>query len=155
MTDGATVGRMWEEHRVAQVINTLFVSTDRRDWARVRGCFAPRVAFDMSSLGGGPEEQVSADQIAAGWEAGLKPIDSVHHQIGNMSIAVTGTEATASCYGIAYHYRRATSGRNTRLFVGTYDIRLQLQDATWRIDRFRFNLRFIDGNTELEREPRP
>jgi hypothetical protein len=38
------------------------------------------------------------------------------------------------------------------VFVGGYDFHL-LQDGEWRIDLFRFNLKFIDGNVELEREP--
>lgn len=52
---------------------------------------------------------------------------SVHHQVGNLSIRCGEREATASRYGIAYHYRPTKSGRNTRVFV--------------------------DGNRELEKEP--
>ncbi len=153
MAEDAAVRSLVERDRVAEVINTLFVATDARDWARVRRCFAPVVTFDMTSLAGGSAEQLSPEQIAMGWETGLRPIESVHHQTGNLSIACTATEATASCYGIAYHYRRTKSGSNTRLFVGSYDFHLRLQDAAWRIDLFRFNLKFVDGNLQLEKEP--
>ncbi len=83
---------------------------------------------------------------------GLRPLQAVHHQIGNFRIELRGGEATTFCYGIASHYRLTRSGRNTRVFVGTYDFHLQLQDNHWRIDQFRFNLKYLDGNTALERE---
>jgi SnoaL-like protein len=144
--------RLVERGRIADVINTLFVATDARDWPRVRGCLATPVTFDMASAGAGPAAQKTPQEITAAWEAGLKPIESVHHQTGNLSIDCRETEATASCYGIAYHHRRTRSGRNTRVFVGSYDLHLRLHDGAWRIDLFRFNLKFIDGNVDLEKE---
>ena len=141
-----------ERERIASVINAIFVATDARDWARVRGTLAPRVTLDMTSMTGGEPQQLSPEEIAAGWESGLRPIEAVHHQVGNMAITCGGTDASASCYGIAYHYRRTVSGRNTRTFVGSYDFHLRQQDGDWRIDLFRFNLKFIDGNVDLERD---
>jgi hypothetical protein len=149
----ADLRRLIERSRIAEVINSLFVGTDLRDWKRVRGCFAEQVTFDMTSLVGGEPTRRSPQEITAGWEAGLKPIESVHHQVGNLSVDVRGAEATASCYGIAYHHRRTKSGRNTRLFVGSYDFHLRLDSGGWRVDMFRFNVKFVDGNLELEKEP--
>ncbi len=40
---------------------------------------------------------------------------------------------------------------HTRVFVGSYDFGLRRQDGRWRIDRFRFNLKYLDGNLELEK----
>jgi SnoaL-like protein len=144
-----------ERERVAAVINALFIATDRRDWKQVKACFAPSVLFDMTSLAGGQPAHLTPGEIAAGWETGLKPIEAIHHQTGNVSVWCKGHEATGSCYGIAYHFRRTRSGRNTRVFVGSYDFHLQRQGDSWKIDLFRFNLKFIDGNLELEKEPGP
>jgi hypothetical protein len=155
MGEADAVRTLTERNRVADLITTLFVATDARDWDRVRGCFAEQVNFDMTSLAGGAPAQLSPQQIAAGWESGLKPIESVHHQVGNLSIDVHATDASASCYGIAYHYRRTRFNRNTRVFVGSYDFHLRLQDGRWRIDLFRFNVKFVDGNVDLEKEPGP
>ena len=82
---------------------------------------------------------------------GLRTLDAVHHQAGNYRVDVGGAEASAFCYGIATHYRRTKSGRNTRTFVGSYDFRLVRQSGEWRITAFRFNLKYIDGNVELEK----
>lgn len=135
---------------IIERIDELFLATDARAWDRVRDCFTPEVTFDMSSLTGQPAQRVSSASIAAGWEQGLAPIESVHHQSGNHVVALAGDEATASCYAIALHYRKTTSGRNTRMFVGSYDYHLLRDGETWRIDVFRFNLKFIDGNAALE-----
>jgi hypothetical protein len=36
------------------------------------------------------------------------------------------------------------------MFVGNYDVHLTRNDGKWRIDLFRFNLEFIEGNRDLE-----
>jgi SnoaL-like protein len=141
-----------EREQVAAVINSLFVATDRRDWKQVEACFARSVLFDMTSLAGGQPAHLAPREIIEGWETGLKPIEAIHHQTGNLSVWCSGDEATASCYGIAYHFRRTASGRNTRVFVGSYDFHLRRQGDTWKIDLLRFNLKFIDGNLELDKE---
>jgi len=151
-TDG--LRELLERQRVAEVVNTLFVATDAREWDRVKGCFAPVVMFDMTSVAGGTEQELTPEAIASAWRTGLEPIEAVHHQTGNLTVACRGQEANATCYGIAYHYRRTATGRNTRVFVGSYDFHLVLAGGAWRIDRFRFNVRFIDGNLALEAEPK-
>jgi len=153
MSDDAAVRDLVETDRIGQVLNTLFVGTDARAWDRVRGCFGEKVVLDMTSLGGGSPSTLSPAEIAAGWESGLAPIESVHHQTGNLSVRVDGAEASASCYGIAYHYRRTRSGRNTRVFVGSYDFHLRRREDGWKIDLFRFKVKFVEGNLELEKEP--
>ncbi len=143
---------LWEKDRIVDTLNQLFICTDQRDWAGVRETLAASVLMDMTSLTGGQPSQMSSEQVAAGWEEGLRPIEAVHHQVGNYRVTVRGAEATAFCYGIASHFRRTRSGRNTRVFVGSYDLHLRLVSDRWRIDRFRFNLKYLDGNAELERD---
>ena len=139
--------------QVIDRLNTLFISTDSRDWAGVRSCFAPTVHFDMTSLAGGEPVILTPEAIALAWEQGLASIEGVHHQAGNYRVSLDGEEANAFCYGIAMHYRPTRSGRNTRTFVGTYELKLRVIGGEWRITSFRFNLKFLDGNIELEKEP--
>jgi len=60
------------------------------------------------------------------------------------------SEADRFCYGIAYHYLPNPTDRNTRVFVGSYDLHLVIGDGGWKSDKFKFNLKFIDGNKDLE-----
>ena len=139
-----------DQTKIIETINRLFIGTDNRDWMLVRSCFAPRVLFDMSSLGAGEPKHLSPDDIVAAWETGLKPLKAIHHQAGNYLVEVNGTNAEAFCYGIATHYLPNKSNKNTRTFVGSYEFELQKNSGRWRIAKFKFNLQYIDGNPDLE-----
>lgn len=139
-----------DKDAIGDAINRLFVGTDNRDWAMVRAALAPRLHVDMTSVAGGAPSEIEGTELAAMWETGLRPIQAVHHQTGNLRIAVDGDAAEAYCYGTATHYRPTASSRNVRTFVGSYDFRLARLDGAWRITLFRFNLKYLDGNLQLE-----
>ena len=142
---------MDDREQIIDVITRLFVGTDRRDWEAVMNCFERHVLFDMTSLAGGEPATLTPQQIVDGWDAGLEPMKHVHHQAGNFLVDVRGDSAHAFCYAIAYHFRETKSGQNTRAFVGSYDFDLHRRDG-WRIGTFKFNLKFIEGNPNLERD---
>jgi hypothetical protein len=121
----------------------------------VQHCLAPSVLLDMTSLAGGVPQHVTPEAITAMWDEGLHLMQAVHHQIGNLRVTVTDDRATAFCYGIATHYRPTPSGRNVRTFVGSYDLGLVLIGSEWRIDEFRFTLKYLDGNLDLEHDTVP
>ena len=141
-----------DRESVAEVVNTLFVAVDNRDWATARACLADSVHFDVTSLGAPAPQELSPEQITSAWESGLAPLEAVHHQSGNFLIRVAGDQAECFCYGVALHYRRVRSGNNTRRFVGSYEYRLARRDGRWRITQFKFNAKFVDGNLTLEQE---
>jgi hypothetical protein len=150
MTMLDAVTGLLQRELVEAVIHELFLATDRKDWAAVERLFARQVRFDMSSAGGGPERTVTPDAIVAGWRTGLAAVEHVHHQTGNFVVHIDGDAARVFCYGIAYHYRSRRDGRNTRVFVGSYHFELGRLEDAWRIGAMRFNLKFIDGNHDLE-----
>src|SRR5271169_3145653 len=134
---------------VADTVTRLFVNTDERNWQGVADCFAPKVLFDMSSLSASRPSKVSSKKIVDQWTAGLRGLTAVHHQIGNVLVNVEGEEAGAFCYATATHYFPNPTGNDTRTFVGTYDFHLVKGSDGWRIDMFRFNLKFTEGNALL------
>lgn len=146
---GSEAGALAEREEVADTVTRLFVNTDERNWEGVSECFAPRVLFDMSSLTGGKPSRVSPKKIVDQWESGLRGLAAVHHQAGNMLVKVEGEEASAFCYATATHYFPNPTGNDTRTFVGTYDFHLGRGEDGWRIDAFRFNLKFTMGNPLL------
>lgn len=140
-----------EKERVIDTVNRLFINTDNRDWPKVKALFTPRVLFDMTSLAGGQPATILPQEIVDGWDKGLKALKAIHHQAGNYLVDIKDNEATAFCYGVAWHYLPNRTNRNTRTFVGSYDFHFVKQDGEWKIDRFKFNLKFIDGNPDLEK----
>ena len=142
--------RLLEKDAVITTLNRLFRSVDDKDWKQAEVCLAPHVLLDVTSLAGGEPENTTGAAIVDGWREGLGHLEAIHHQAGNYEVEVHGEAATATCYGIAYHYLPNPSGENTRVFVGTYNFHLEKTGGRWRIDRFTFNLKFIDGNQNLE-----
>lgn len=139
-----------EKDEVKEVVNRLFVSTDNRDWGTVSRLFAPEVLFDMTSMAGGNPVTLTPQEIVASWEKGLKPLKAIHHQAGNYIVNVSQNAAEVFCYGIASHYLPNKTNQNTRIFVGSYNFHLIKEGDDWKINKFKFNLKFIDGNPELE-----
>ncbi len=140
-----------DKDKIIDVITRLFISTDKRDWPAVKTLFAPSVLFDMTSLTGGRPVTSTPQEIVYGWDKGLKPLKDIHHQVGNFLVDVGSSEASAFCYGIAWHYLPNRTNKNTRTFIGSYNIHLVKLEGLWKIDQFKFNLKFIDGNRELEK----
>jgi hypothetical protein len=136
--------------RITGVINNLFIFTDNRDWMNVEKCFADQVHFDMTSTGAESVLMLSPKQITDMWDEGLRNIDAVHHQTGNLKIDVKDEKAVAFCYGTASHFKKTSSGKNTRTFVGSYNFHLMKKNDDWLIDSFKFNLKYVDGNLKLE-----
>lgn len=138
-----------DQSDVAKTINTLFIETDNRNWGAVRATFADTALFDMTSMVGGQPVRLSSQNIVDAWDQELKPLQAIHHQTGNSIVTVNGLEAEAFCYGIASHNLPNANNQNTRTFVGSYDFHLLKQGQSWKIDGFRFNSKYIDGNKEL------
>jgi hypothetical protein len=137
-----------DRERVIEAVTTLFVSIDNRDWDAVRSCFTNKVLFNTTLTEGKPEI-LSSDQIIQDWQEGLECLEAIHHQIGNFLVKFHENEAVVFCYGIAYHYLPNRSNRNTKLFVGSYDLTLVPQDGGWKITTFTFTSKFVAGNLKL------
>ena len=138
---------------VVELINKLFVYTDSQQWNKlVKEVFKERVLFDMTSLGSGPAKEMTAVAICDLWRKGFAGIDHVHHQSGNFIVDFNeaGIEADVFCYASASHYKeRATQG-TTRGFIGSYNFHASFTDLGWRLDSFKYNLKYITGNEELK-----
>jgi hypothetical protein len=145
-----TISTLLEKDQIIEIVTKLFVFTDQLNWPEVLKCFAGEVFFDQQSLTGEEPMLMDSNDIVDAWDAGLKPLDAVHHQVGNFIVDIESDTADVFCYGIASHYLPNKSNENTRVFVGSYDFHLTRESGSWTIDKFRFNLKYIDGNPNLE-----
>jgi hypothetical protein len=84
------------------------------------------------------------------WRAGFEGLDAVHHQAGHYLIDVTKDEASLFGYAIATHFKKSAQKGKTRMFVGSYDLKAIRTRLSWRLTQFKYNLKYIDGNTTLE-----
>jgi len=143
------VEELWHKDQVVRVVLDLFAHTDARDWAKAKACFTSHVHFDMSSLSGGKPAQLSPAQITEGWDEGLRRLEAIHHQIGNLRVdLIDGGRAVVRCHGTATHFLPDPAG-DTRTFIGTYELGLREDADGWRIDRFVYRSRLVKGNLDL------
>jgi hypothetical protein len=139
-----------ERQEVEDAVVRMFVATDERDWPTVQSCFASPFILDMTSMVGGQPATMTPEQVTQAWSEGFKPLDHVHHQIGNTRTEIVGDQAQVKCYGVAFHHRAKAAGLRSRVFVGTYEVELSRSSSRWLITRLVFHLKFIDGNLALE-----
>jgi hypothetical protein len=135
---------------IAQAVTAIFVGTDEHDWPRVQAALAPLVLLDYTSMTGGQPTTLTPEQILTAWQSLLPGFEHTHHQLGNFDVQlVSESEATAFCYGTATHYLSQPTGGSVWTVVGTYELHLVREGASWRTDQLKFNLKFQDGNLEL------
>ncbi|MFC9994935.1 nuclear transport factor 2 family protein [Nocardia sp. NPDC127526] len=133
---------------IGDTITKLFVYTDQARWGDLlESVFAERVFFDGGF--GDPGAERPATFITEAWAEGLGGLDAVHHQAGNHLVEITGDTAVAHADAIAVHVKNDAAHGKTRTFVGSYDLGFQRTAKGWRIDRFEYHLKVIDGNADL------
>ena len=138
--------------QLVEIANKLFVYTDNREWDKLLNeVFAESVLFDMSSLGAGEPSHMPAKQICDTWKKGFEGIDAIHHQAGNYIVSIEKERATVHAYAIASHYKKSATQGNTREFVGSYELQMQLLvNKGWRIDTFRYFVKYATGNVDFK-----
>jgi len=137
---------------IIEIVNKLFIYTDYQEWNKLlEEVFTETVLFDMSSLGAGDAVEMKASTICNNWKEGFKGLDAVHHQSGNFLVKFRNddTEADVFCYAVATHYKK-TALLGTRSFTGSYDLHAVLTDLGWRLDKFKYNMKYLSGNQELK-----
>lgn len=137
--------------QIVEIVNKLFVYTDNQEWLKLQEqVFTADIVLDMISMGAQKEETVSAREICSRWEKAFEKLDAVHHQAGNFILDIKEGEAEVIAYSIASHYKESAKKEKTREFVGSYNLHLVRNHAGWRIDKFKYNLKYSKGNMTLE-----
>ncbi len=140
------------DHRqIVHLINTLFLSLDEKEWDKVKDCFAPNVVFDISAMDSQQKSMLTPGDIVKQWKNDMKVIDAMHHQTGNYTVSLNGSTAEVVCTGSSTQYRANAKGSNTLTYYGSYHLHMIRGLEEWRIDKFRFHLKFYEGNPDLKK----
>lgn len=134
-----------------ELSNKLFMYVDAQQWEKVMNeVFTENVWFDMQSAGAGAPKSIAAEDICSMWRDGFAGLDAVHHQGGQYLIEVHSNEANIFAYAVAFHFKRSATNGKTRTFVGSYELKAIRTESGWRLNQFKYNLKYIDGNATLE-----
>ena len=134
----------WDE--VVQVVNTVGVSADNRDWEGCRACFAPEVQVDYTSLFGGERETVTADELVRRWRSLLPGFTATQHLIGSHVGRIDGNTTRCQAHFIATHIGES----GTWVLGGTYHYTLQKDEdaGMWLIYEMVMTSKWSDGDHE-------
>ncbi|MFI7002159.1 nuclear transport factor 2 family protein [Nocardia sp. NPDC050175] len=133
---------------IIDVVTRMFVYTDQRRWSDlVDAVFTPKVDFDGGF--GGPVGERDAADIVEDWRVGLADLDELHHQSGNHLIELADDTANVHADAIAVHVKNSATNGKTRTFVGSYAIGAERTPNGWRVNKFHYQLKVIDGNADL------
>jgi hypothetical protein len=140
------------DHRqIVHLINTLFLSLDEKEWEKVEDCFAPTVEFDISAIDRHQEKTLTPEAIVEQWKDDLNKIDAMHHQTGNYTVSLDGITAEVVCTGSSTQFRANVKGGNTLTHFGSYHLHMIRGLEEWKIDKFKFQLKFFEGNKDLRK----
>jgi hypothetical protein len=91
-----------DDAELRRATDELFINTDLKNWPAARALFVDGpIEVDMSSLVGGDPVQMTADDLIAGFRAGLHSGKASHHLATNYRIVVQGDSAEVWAHGYA------------------------------------------------------
>ena len=150
ITNGLEADTAADERQIRAVADQLFISTDQKAWPEARALFADGdIAVDMTSLAGGVPLRMTADDLIAGFRAGLHAGKTSHHLVANCQVTVDRSGDRASLFAHGYAWNRVASlppGEDLWETWGTYRLSFRRIDGRWSIDGFRYDSKLTRGN---------
>ena len=137
-----------DKNAIRQLMETLFSSTDLRDWNSVTGTMTDSVYVDYSALGGASGFK-TPEEIVTDWQQLLPGFDRTLHQPHNFSVWVAGDRATATLDAIATHYLETDQGENHWTVFAGYDTEYIKVNGAWKLARIDLSLYDQVGNRSL------
>ena len=141
-----------DHSEIRNLVASLGVLVDRRDWPALKALFTATVDVDYSSLFGGSPERIHRDALVGTWEAFLPRFTSTEHLIGMPSIQLTGNFAQARAPVVAWHFVGEPLKSTLKKWVvgGHYDIGCERTPDGWRIASLKLDAVWQEGSPPSE-----
>jgi hypothetical protein len=134
---------------ILELIGSLALLLDARDWTALEGVFADPVHYDRTSLFGGEPETLSPAELVAGYRQALGNLDSLHHLITGHVINLDGDQATCAANMQGTHVLANTSGDPMWTVGGRHDYQLKRTADGWKIAGLTFTIQWATGNMHI------
>ena len=109
-TSDPTVTDLEDRLAIIELIGSLSLAIDAKDWDAMGQLFTDTVYHDRTSLTGGEPYTAPVAQFVEGWRQTLQAMDAVHHQITNHVVSLDGDEATCRANMQGTHVLANASG---------------------------------------------
>ncbi|TCL08110.1 SnoaL-like protein [Shimia isoporae] len=120
-----------QEAQIRTLVTSITVAVDRAAYDLAEGAFAPEVVIDYTSLWGGEPATTTPTALMDSWRGIVPGFDATWHELGPVTVNVSGDTATASAFIDARHW----IGDRLWRPVGTYHWDLAKLDGQWRVTR--------------------
>ncbi|WP_413205403.1 nuclear transport factor 2 family protein [Rhodospirillum sp. A1_3_36] len=140
---------MTNSTEITNTIEKYFSAIDTRDWSTAEALMTTPFHLDYSSMGAGPAADLLPSDILAGWKSILPGFDHTHHQLGNLDLSVSDSQATVTCHVTATHFIDNVDNDPIWVVVGTYTIGLVRDETGWKICALTLTFKYQSGNTSL------
>ena len=132
---------------VKDTINVMLLAVDALDWKIVREAFTDRVFLDYTSLFGGEDGVLSADEMIGNWKSFLPGFKATQHLIGPIAVHEESDTAVSARTNVrAYHV--GEGGGGTWMVAGRYEFKLQRTNR-WRIQSIHLTFFYEKGGRQL------
>jgi hypothetical protein len=142
-------GAVADRLEIIELIGSLSLNLDGRDWDAVRGLFTDEVYSDRTSLFGGEPVTLGADEFVEGWRQSLDNLDAVNHLVANHVITLEDDEATCAANMQGVHAFHNPSGDDMWTVGGRHDYQLKRTADGWRISGLTFTISWATGNMNI------
>ena len=142
---------------IQNLVASLGVLVDRRDWSALKALFTATVDVDYSSLFGGSPERIHRDALVGTWEAFLPRFTSTEHLIGIPSIQSAGSLAQVRAPVVAFHFiedglkkPEGRAGAKKWVVGAHYDIACEKTSDGWKIASLKLDAIWQEGSPPSE-----
>ena len=149
VTSDTTTTETEDRLAILELIGSLALLLDGRDWDALEGVFAERVYYDRTSLFGGEPQVLSSAELVGGYREALGNLDAVHHLITNHVITIDGDKATCAANMQGTHVFANPSGDPMWTVGGRHDYQLERTADGWRIAGLTFTIQWATGNMNI------
>ncbi len=138
-----------DEMEIRRIVDEIDNSVDAKNWQTCRSYFLDTIEVDFTSLGGGEQSRISADDLIKNWQTTLFAEKKSHHMRSNHRINISGETAEVFSKGYAFNFLE--SGDVTGLWEvwGDYQHRLERTSNGWKVSAMTFKVTHSRGDEKV------
>ncbi|WP_170604903.1 nuclear transport factor 2 family protein [Ruegeria arenilitoris] len=131
--------------QIITLVSSIPLAVDRAAYEIAEAAFAPLVTIDYTSLWGGEPAKMTPKDLMAAWRGIVPGFDATWHELGQVTVEISGTSATATASVDGRHW----IGNEIWRPIGKYHWDVEELEGEWRVTRMVFEMTEELGDRNL------
>ncbi len=131
--------------QIKTLVSSIPLAVDRAAYDLAETAFAAEVVIDYTSLWGGEPATMTPAALIDAWRGIVPGFDVTWHELGDVTVEVHGSTATATAFVDGRHW----IGEDLWRPVGYYHWDVALKGGEWRVTRMKFEMTDEIGDRAL------